>query len=550
MTVRIDGIDLSHWQAGQMDFAAARAAGVKFVWHKATESNTTHDPLYPQRRTQVKAAGLRFSGYHFARTNGDAAVQARYFLDYAKPVTGDLLPVLDIETNDAGLSQAALTAWVGKFVATIRAEGHCGVVIYTPYALDNTFGCPLWIARYSDSMSAPVVKHPWTHWTVWQFSDGTYPHGGPNSVPGIGHCDINTLAGDPAQTLPTLTIGGTMSDPTLVKVNISNPPFRNGSYSDGPKMCDQDTLHRYQAACEDLGYVSTDGSGLSITQGAFHTGYPPSAGTHDGSGVCDLNGTFEPGKKQEALAKVGCIYFWRTADDGFSVHGHTVSKGNPHLQWVARSQVTSFYGGMNGLANHGPFRLAPGVNTIPHLADWHGQQSPPPKAPPPDNLWPVWVPWPGFDKTGWGPGNVSDFNLWMACAVGIRGYAGWYGDVVDKTWDGQAMKGLQRWQDNHQPWAGRGFTEQAWNAIGRIPTILHDSFNPAALVVNKASHESFFAQLLLILQGFQAQLDQHATRIWRPHCIDAVRAFQGHVGIKVDGVVGPVTWGHLWEHHA
>lgn len=551
--VRIDGVDLSHWQAGSMDFAAAKAAGIRFVWHKATESNTYHDVGYPQRRTAVKAAGLRFGGYHFARTNGDAATQAHYFLDYAKPVKGDMLPVLDIETNDAGLSQTDLTAWIGRFVATIRTAAHCGVVIYTPFDLTNDFGCPLWIARYSDAMTVPTPKKPWTHWTAWQFSDGAYPHGGPNSVPGIGHCDINTLAGDPAQTLTTLTIGGTMTDPTLAKVNVSNPPFKNGSYSTGPKYADQDTLDRYQQADDnDLHYGGTNGSGLTIIQGSFHTGYAPSAGTHDGSGVCDLDGTYQPGAKQTALAKVGCVYFYRTAADGFSVHGHTVSAGNPHLEWLARSQITSFYAGRNGLANGGPFRLAPGAATIPHLVNWHGNQAPPDKPvkpQPPANQWPAWTTWPGLAKSGWGEGQTSPANLRLSCAVGIRGYAGWYGDQVDQTWDWPAMRGLQRWQINHQPWAGQGFVEAAWNALGHIPLVPHDSADFTQFTLGKKSHESFFTQMLLVLQGFAAELNQRAERTWRPNAVVAVKAFQAHVGITVDGVVGPVTWAHLWETH-
>lgn len=354
-----------------------------------------------------------------------------------------------------------------------------------------------------------------------------------------------------------------MTDSMLQEVNISDPPYQNGKYDAGDKKGDQDGMNRlhfcsvnYMAKADPSGGWEKDtvGEGWTVEQGCFHTGYPPSAGTHDGSGVYDLNGTYEPGLKQENLAKVGMIYFYRTAADGFPVHGHTVAVGNTDLQWLARAQVSSFYAGRNGLANNGPFRLAPGVNAIPTLTKWvdpwKGE-----KPPPPAELWPAWSDWPGYDKTGWGPGNNSSPNLQISCALGIRGYAGGYADNVNWTWDVPAMQALQRWQDNHQPWAGRNFEPDAWDALGRIPLIKHDTANETEVYENGAhkfgvpSHESFFIQMLLVLQGFQVQLNQHATRIWRPNAVVALKAFQSHVGVTVDGIPGPVTWGKLWDTH-
>lgn len=345
-----------------------------------------------------------------------------------------------------------------------------------------------------------------------------------------------------------------MTDSTLVKVDVSVPPYKNGTYSDGShKFCDRDTLNRYQLADQsDLHYGGTVGDGWTIIQGSFHPGYPGSAGTHDDSGVNDLNAVYQPGPKMLALAKVSCIYFYRTPADGFSTHGHTVSAGNPNLEWLARTQVSSFHAGRNGLANNGPFRLPPGVSHIPTLEawtdPWHGQ-----KPTPPGEHWPAFTPWPGMDKTGWGEGKFSEYNLLASCALGIRGYVGGYNDVIDKTWDVPAMQALQRWQDNHQPWAGRGFVEAAWEALSRIPVIKHDRFNQTEIYEDgqykfgTPSHVNYFAEMLLVLQGFSSELDQRAQLVCRPHLVGALESFQKEANLTVDGVLGPITWAALWE---
>lgn len=191
---QIDGVDISHWQSGELDLAKARKAGVKFIYHKATEYTKYTDPNYEKRRKEAASAGIPFGAYHFARPrSGSASSEAKHFLAYAKPQIGDMSPVLDLESNPDEMSQKDLTAWVGTFVAEVAKAGF-KTIIYTPYNLNKNFGCALWVARYSNSMNAPRVPSPWKTWDIWQFSNGEY--GNPNTVPGIGHCDINTLAKD------------------------------------------------------------------------------------------------------------------------------------------------------------------------------------------------------------------------------------------------------------------------------------------------------------------------------------------------------------------
>jgi hypothetical protein len=89
MAARIDGVDLSHWQSGSLDFGKAKAAGARWIYHKATEgwgARGAVDSAYNTRRVEVHKAGLPFGAYHFARprlSNGRA--QAVFFLATAKP---------------------------------------------------------------------------------------------------------------------------------------------------------------------------------------------------------------------------------------------------------------------------------------------------------------------------------------------------------------------------------------------------------------------------------------------------------------------------------
>jgi GH25 family lysozyme M1 (1,4-beta-N-acetylmuramidase) len=188
----IQGIDISHHQAGRLNFAKAKAAGVTFVIHKATEGDTVTDQLYARRRQQVAAAGLAWGAYHFARPAGrlDGRAQAIRFLATAEPKPGDMRPALDIETRD-GCTDEQIERFVVDFAAEVKRELGVIPIIYTPFAFQRWHG-PLWVARYSDANTEPRIPAPWKRHTIWQFSNGV--NGTPHSVPGIpGRVDINTL---------------------------------------------------------------------------------------------------------------------------------------------------------------------------------------------------------------------------------------------------------------------------------------------------------------------------------------------------------------------
>lgn len=190
--LRIDAVDLSHHQSGNLDFVAASQAGVRGVWHKATEGVTVRDVKYVQRRGEVREVEeMAFGAYHFAWPDGgDADDEAYAFLEAANPnPRRDLRPVLDFEINPLGLTQAERTEWLRDFASVIRAELGLPPMLYTPFDFDEHFGCPLWVARYHNANAEPRIPSPWVRYRLRQFSNGVY--GVPNEVDGLGHVDLN-----------------------------------------------------------------------------------------------------------------------------------------------------------------------------------------------------------------------------------------------------------------------------------------------------------------------------------------------------------------------
>lgn len=184
---RVDGVDISHHQAGSLDLVGAKRRGLRWLYHKATEGTSLRDANYGRRREEARRAGVPFGAYHFARADvGDAVAEARFFLDYATPKPGDLRPALDLETME-GLSIAQIRTWAATFIAYCVKRTGVKPVVYTPYDLGSVDdGCILWRPRYNNSNTPPVLP-----WDIWQFSNGVY--GVPNQVAGIGRVDLNVM---------------------------------------------------------------------------------------------------------------------------------------------------------------------------------------------------------------------------------------------------------------------------------------------------------------------------------------------------------------------
>lgn len=281
-----------------------------------------------------------------------------------------------------------------------------------------------------------------------------------------------------------------------------------------------------------------------ISQGSYSTSVGASAGTHDLDGAVDLS---EVGDDQiRDWRATGWAMWRRVALPGvWGPHNHGILIGTVELAWLARTQVTAYYTGRDGLANNGPDNtpwLRPNPIPVFRMADQN------PKPPPSPARWPVWSGYPGKDKTGWGLGRQSIWNLRMQCALGVRGYVGAFDDTVTQTWTTAAQSALTRWQANH-PTGGSGFDEAAWDALGALPTFSHDSFNLDNFDIGKVTWEATVTEMLLVLQGHAAALGHQVTRTWTARSVAAVKEFQKDRGLTVDGVVGPITWNALWTTH-
>ncbi|MFL5797322.1 MAG: GH25 family lysozyme [Actinomycetota bacterium] len=195
----LEGVDLSHYN-GTIDWQALKGAGIKFAFVKATESSGSYPytKYYDDNRALAAKAHVAFGAYHFARPSGstptqiadDGRAEARYFISVAKPRQGDLLPALDLEWRNDGLSISQRQSWTWAFLKEVEALIGEKPVIYSGYSFwrdymgDTTefadagfrlLWAPNW---YVSSPKIPAVNWGGYGWTFWQYTDK-------GSVPGI-----------------------------------------------------------------------------------------------------------------------------------------------------------------------------------------------------------------------------------------------------------------------------------------------------------------------------------------------------------------------------
>jgi GH25 family lysozyme M1 (1,4-beta-N-acetylmuramidase) len=195
----IEGIDVSHWQ-GTIDWAKVKAAGKKFAFIKASEHTTFVDDKYATNRSKAKANGILVGAYHFARpdtSTNDAVKEADHFINTAGPVSGELLPVLDLEVT-GGLTKTQLAAWAKSFLDRVyERTGVKGAIYMSPSFWSNYAGNSLnlanagykvlWIAHWTTASAPTVPASNWggNGWTFWQYTSS-------GSVNGIeGRVDLN-----------------------------------------------------------------------------------------------------------------------------------------------------------------------------------------------------------------------------------------------------------------------------------------------------------------------------------------------------------------------
>lgn len=163
------GIDISHHQ-GKINWNKLSQRSPHFLFMKATEGVTHKDTRYVDYRKAANKRDIPIGAYHFFSYTSDGSIQAEHFLRFAKPQTGDLLPVLDCEFRKRMPSKTNVTRELLKFIRTIEQELgvspiiYCEVNYYNRYLkkdLGNDY--PLWICDFR--------KEPNWDYAFWQKTD-------------------------------------------------------------------------------------------------------------------------------------------------------------------------------------------------------------------------------------------------------------------------------------------------------------------------------------------------------------------------------------------
>lgn len=190
----ITGVDVSEYQ-GKIDALALVAAGVSFLFARATDGKSSVDARYFETARACDHARLPFAPYGVIEPYGSerAIEQAEHFCRTIKGIRGELPPVCDFElaANLSGLDALRSAAlWcdhveqrTGRrcivytapafFSLLVRYAGKAG----EPFA--NVLASrPLWIAHYTGAHTKPpIVPAPWSSWSIWQAS-GDRPRAG------------------------------------------------------------------------------------------------------------------------------------------------------------------------------------------------------------------------------------------------------------------------------------------------------------------------------------------------------------------------------------
>jgi GH25 family lysozyme M1 (1,4-beta-N-acetylmuramidase) len=187
----LTGVDVSHWN-GTINWTSVAGAGITFAIQKASESQTYVDPTYETNRNGATAAGIKFTGYHFARPDtsaNDAVLEADHFVETADLAPGDIIPALDLE-DSGGLGVTALQNWTMAWMDRVTFRLGVKPMIYsspgfwTSYMGNTTMFATagyktLWIAHWTSNSAPTVPANNWGGygWTFWQWTDCWHVNG-------------------------------------------------------------------------------------------------------------------------------------------------------------------------------------------------------------------------------------------------------------------------------------------------------------------------------------------------------------------------------------
>jgi len=194
------GIDVSRYQAA-IDWQKMRAAGVRFVWIKATEGVTYRDPMLERHSAGARQAGMKIGFYHFARIYNDPRREVEHLLDAVRHMPHELPYALDIEKHSEDFAKHRdkynrpfITFFCRNWLEHFERLTGETPIIYTNTAfareyLDASFArWPVWIAHYG--VKQPGANGIWDRWAAWQYTDKN------DGLPYAGELDVNVMEPD------------------------------------------------------------------------------------------------------------------------------------------------------------------------------------------------------------------------------------------------------------------------------------------------------------------------------------------------------------------
>lgn len=193
----VRGMDAARFQTF-VDWPRAKAAGIDFVFLKATEGGDLKDPKFDEHWKGAGRADIKRGAYHFYYFCTAPEVQARFFIQNAPRTRGSLPPVLDMEWNpfsptcqrrpDGATVRAEMQRWMDIVTAHY---GQRPIIYTTPRfykenGLSTFRNVDFWLRT---TAKTPAEAFPGQSWRFWQYTaTGTLPN-----TPGA--VDINAFNG-------------------------------------------------------------------------------------------------------------------------------------------------------------------------------------------------------------------------------------------------------------------------------------------------------------------------------------------------------------------
>lgn len=182
------GIDVSNHNGG-IDFLKVKNSGIEVVIIKATEGVDWIDPYLEKHYNGACGKGFSIGFYHFMSEKTNPSKQAEDFYKAIKDKEYNVLPCLDIETNNVGRTSKEITDRCLEFLRRFKELSGLDCMIYTGgyFGRDNLDSriknYKAWIAHYGvetpmDTGFSNVVGH--------QYTENGY-------VEGVGKVDMNNF---------------------------------------------------------------------------------------------------------------------------------------------------------------------------------------------------------------------------------------------------------------------------------------------------------------------------------------------------------------------